>query len=260
MRIRLEPLLSLARTFPSKEQRTGSNEWDSSETLTEAMQAAQSSIQSLITHSESAWETTWPMPVLEDSDDEIDEGDNMDSESAKNIKKKSISVDKENSFEEWRDAVLNQWGRKVNDATGIVPKGGFKAFDTSVSAQMKGALSSGKQLERTRRVKESLSLLGTDTELYSGSSEMQFDDGEFYRTLLREIIETGDAPGGALRYAQLSKQGKVKRKRTFPSKTRINYEVHEKMVGFLPSVPQPDPGPVDEIIANLFGVYRKIQS
>ena len=38
-------------------------------------------------------------------------------------------------FDQWDDAVLNEWGRKVDDAGGVLPKDGFKTFDTFVSSQ-----------------------------------------------------------------------------------------------------------------------------
>lgn len=192
----------------------------------DAMQSAQNALRLLVSQSEAAWTASWP------SDDD------------------STDV----SFEKWRDAVLNHWGRKVDDASGLVPKAGFKVFDTSVSGQVKATLASGKHLDRTRRVRNPLPLLG-EIQLKAGLHDMHFDDGEFYRALLREIIETGDAPGGGLRYAQLSKQGGIKKKRNvaYVKSKRLRYDVHEKMVGFLPPVPLPDPGPVDEIVLNLFG-------
>lgn len=226
MRIRLEPLMNLVRSFPSSEQRAKSKDWAKTDDMAEAYQSSLNGLQSLVSHMEMAWNGSWP----DFSDDASDK-----------------------KFEKWRDAVLDQWGRKVEEASGVVPKDGFKAFDTSVSSQIKAALKSGKQLERTQRVREPIALLG-GIELEAGSHEMQYDDREFYRTLLREIIETGDAPGGGLRYAQLSKQGRVKKKKRGISKgKRVKYDIHDKMVGFLAPVPLPDPGPIDEIIANLFG-------
>lgn len=225
-RIRLEPLISLSRTFPSSGQRSSGDAWSTTE-VSSASQETLNSMQSLVDQSEAALTASWPT----DQD-----------------------KTKHKDFEKWRDSVLNHWGRKVADASGDIPKGGFMAFDTSVTAQMKAALASGKHLERTQRVRESLTLLDGHS-LEPGLCESYFDDGEFYRTLLREIIESGEAPGGGLRYAQLSKSGRVKKKRgiSFAKGKRIKYDVHEKMVGFLPSIPLPDPGPVDEIITNLFG-------
>lgn len=228
-RIRLEPLLSIVRCFPSSGQRNADDGegWPSSEDVSKATNETISALEGLITGTEAALTASWPA-----ESETLDDG----------------------SFERWRDSILNQWGRKVNDASGTMPKGGFKAFDTSITAQMRAAIATGKQLERTRRVKDEIAMLNGHV-LEPGSHNIHFDDGEFYRTLLREIIEGGDAPGGGLRYAQLSKIGRIRKKKdlSYTKGKRIKYDVHEKMVGFLTPVPLPDPGPVDEIVANLFG-------
>lgn len=189
---------------------------------------AESALQSLCGEVDSAWRTSWSA-----EDDSVSDS----------------------QFAQWRDSILDRWGEKVNEAAGIVPKGGFKSFDATVSAQMKASLATGKHLQRTRRVKESFPLIGCEVEMEQGPNDFHFDDGDFYRTLLREIIESGDGPGGGLRYAQLSKSGKVKKKRdrSFAKGRRLKYDVHEKLVGFLEPVPMPDPGPLDEILAALFG-------
>lgn len=192
------------------------------------MKEAEGAVAALLKQADKAWVSSWPSGQGNLSD-----------------------VD----FEKWRDAALDRWGTKVNEASGIVPKGGFKTIDTTVSAQLKASLASGKHLSRTRRVKERIVLLGNDLEMCEGMNSIQFDDGDFYRTLLREIIESGDGAGGGLRYAQLSKAGKVKKKRdrSFAKGRRLKYEIHEKLVGFLAPVPLPDPGPLDEIVAAMFG-------
>lgn len=158
-------------------------------------------------------------------------------------------------FEKWRNTVLDHWGSKVDEASGAVPKGGFKTIDTTVSAQVKASLASGKHLAKTQRVRESFSLLGDGLEMLQGSNELEYDDGDFYRILLREIIESGEAAGGGLQYSKLSKGGKVKKKRdrSYAKGRRLKYDVHEKLVGFLAPIPLPDGGPVDEIVAALFG-------
>lgn len=227
LRIRLEPLMNIARSFPTQVQRNAASSWNSSEKLKSAEQDAESALSTLLGHLNSVFRNSWPC-------------------------RKSGGTDSD--FDLWRDSTLDLWGRKVSDASGVVPKGGFKAFDTSVTAQMRATLSTGKILNRTREVKQPILLVG-GIELPSGHHEFQYDDSEFYRTLLRDIIESGDAPGGGLRYAQLSKEGRTRKKRdlSMVKGKRINYQVHEKMVGFLPPVPLPDPGPLDEILTNLFG-------
>ena len=219
--------MSLARVFPNLEQRKQSAAWEDSEELLKALSSTESALASLCSQAEKAFTFAWPSEEEEDNPEE---------------------------FTAWRNNTIDEWGKRVNEAEGIVPKGGFKAIDTSVSAQIKAALASGKHLSRSRRVREAMHLIG-DIELKQGNHEMQYDDGEFYRTLLRDIIESGDAAGGGLRYAQLSKGGRIKKKRdtSFAKGKRLKYDVHEKLVGFLTPMPMPDPGPVDEIIASLFG-------
>lgn len=251
MRIKLEPLMTLARSFPTAEQRTSCETWEPSEDLTESLSRAESALASLVSHSESAWASSWPHgrdAVGSGEDSEISEDDEDTAE------KSNGAVPSDDRFDEWRGAVLNHWGRKVSDASGEMPKDGFKAFDTSITGQMRGALRSGKYVERTRRVREEMTLLG-GVEVGVGTHDFHFDDGELYRVLLREIIEGGDASGGGLRYAQLSKGGNMKKKRdqTFAKGKRLKYDVHDKLIGFLAPVPLPDPGPLDEIVTNLFG-------
>ena len=159
------------------------------------------------------------------------------------------------AYTSWRDSVLDKWGRKVSEAEGLTPKGGFKVIDTSISGQLRAALESGKHERKSCRVRAEVELLGGVSVLKEGNNELQFDDCDLYRSLLQEIIESGDGDGGALRHAQLAKTGKVKKKidRSGSKGRKLRYVVHEKLVGFLAPVPLPDPGPVDEILAGLFG-------
>lgn len=219
--------MTLARSFPDAGQRESSKFWETFDQLKDTHQLdTEDAIKNLLSLLETSWSESWPSKDNQTSDAD---------------------------FEQWRDSVLNTWGRKINDASGSALKGTFKAFDTSVSAQMRAALASGKHLERTRRVKQAIQLLG-GSELYPGIHGSQFDDSEFYRMLLREVIESGDHPGGGLQHAKLSREGRSKKKKDVSSYKgkRVNYSVHEKMVGFMPGVPLPDPGPLDEILANLF--------
>lgn len=233
-RIRIEAMMAIARTFPDQAQRENCDTLWTGDEVEEELNNAQSALARVENETNLNWRSSWAHGGSKGSDAE---------------------------FEKWRDSVLNHWGKKVNEASGLVPKGGFKAFDTSVTAQMNASLASGKHINRTRRVKEAIDLIG-GVELPEGTHEIHFDDGELYRTLLREIIESGDGTGGGLRYAQLSKSGKVKKKvsRGFAKGKRLRYDVHEKLVGFLAPIPLPDPGPVDEIIASLFGKRGTVTS
>lgn len=235
LRIRMQSLVSMARQFPDSSLRRDCPSWSPDDVLDEALKTAETSLSSLSKQSGKTFFATW-LPSEEKGSDK--------------------------DFERWRDGILDHWGAKVDEASGAVRKGGFKSIDTTVSAQVKASLGSGKHLAKARRVRESLPMLGDDLEMKEGSNEAEYDDGEFYRTLLREIIESGEALGGGLRYSRLSKEGKVKKKRdrSFAKGRRLKYDVHEKLVGFLAPVPLPDPGPVDEIVAALFGQRGRVHA
>lgn len=219
--------MNLARSFPSRDQRKDVPSWKPDEALTSSRKEAEDALKTLIESLDSVWQASWPSSDISE---------------------------KGSSFQQWCDSVLDLWGRKVSDALGTMPQGGFKAFNTSVTAQIRAALSTGKNLSRTKHVKQTIPLVG-GLELPAGDHALQFDDSEFYRTLLRDIIESGDAAGGGLRYAQLTREGRTRKKRdlSLAKGKRINFKIHEKMVGFLPPVPMSDPGPLDEILTNLFG-------
>lgn len=233
LRIRLEPLVALARKFPTKEQRAECDVWQSNEELEAARAEAFKALAVLLNELDKSLNTSWP------HDEE----------------------DTDNEFDKWRDDVLDHWGKKINQATGKEPKEGYKTIDTSVSAHMKATLASGKHLKKSRRVSQAFELIG-DIEVTDGLNEQHYDDGDLYRILLREVIESGEGEGGGLRYAQLSKGGKVKKKRDrlLAKGRRLKYDVHDKLIGFLTPLPLPDPGPLDEIVAAMFGKRGTVQA
>jgi hypothetical protein len=156
----------------------------------------------------------------------------------------------------WQDRTLDCWAADSAHAAGA-PAASFKAIDVRPSAQIRQVLATGRHLGKARKLRAPLRLL--DGEELSGVAPAHYDDGELYRALLREIIDSGDAPGGGLRYAQLSRSGRVRRKvdRRANKGRKLRYVTHEKLVGFLAPIPLPDPGPVDEIIAALFGASTR---
>lgn len=219
--------MALARRFPHKNDRTGIETWNSSKELDAARSDALNELSSLEEKMQEALEAAWP------SEEEEDQPGN---------------------FDDWRNQIMDEWGRKINVATGKEPTDGFKSMDNSVSAHMKAALESGKHLQKSRRVHQAIAMVGGE-EMGESVNEEHFNDGELYRILLREIIDSGAGEGGGLRHAQLSKSSKIKKKRDrkLAKGRRLNYDVHEKLVGFMAPIPLPDPGPLDEIIAAMFG-------
>jgi Apoptosis-antagonizing transcription factor, C-terminal len=155
----------------------------------------------------------------------------------------------------WQARTLDDWAASSATATATPA---FKAIDTRPSAQLRVALDTGRHLERARKLRATLPLID-GSQLAPGvaaaAAAVHYDDGELYRALLREVIDSGDAPGGGLRYALLARTGRVRKKvdRRANKGRKLRYVTHEKLVGFLAPVPLPHPGPVDEIIAGLFG-------
>eukprot|EP00177_Eucheuma_denticulatum_P006276 GFKZ01011448.1.p1 GENE.GFKZ01011448.1~~GFKZ01011448.1.p1 ORF type:complete len:236 (+),score=52.75 GFKZ01011448.1:1056-1763(+) len=226
MRIRLEPLVALARKFPVSEHR---KDWDGAEELQELETSVLAALESMEENARRTWASSWPRHEEEEKEENGD-------------------------FERWRDEVMDQWGKKIGEATGKIPKGGYKTIDDSMSGHMKAAFSSGKHLKKSQRIRERMNMVGGG-ELEEGLNEEMYDDGDLYRVLLREIIESGEGGGGGLRYARLSKSGKVKKKRDrlLAKGRRLKYDVQDKLVGFVTPVPLPEPGPLDEIVAAMFG-------
>lgn len=162
-------------------------------------------------------------------------------------------------------------------AAGATPTvASFKAIDARPSAQIARSLATGKHLSRARRVRADIPLHNGGV-LAAGACTTNiashYDDGELYRALLREVVEAlpattpgkahrGDSGiavcGTGLRYAQLAKTGRVRKKidRKANKGRRLRYVEHPKIVGFLAPTPLADPGPVDEIVSGLFGKLR----
>jgi Apoptosis-antagonizing transcription factor, C-terminal len=249
LRIRLEPAIELARGFPQASS-TGC-----ASLSTEAGRAV-SSLKSLAAAFDAAADMFMGTPgrdaVMDESDDEVERG----AELPELVRARSLPT---MDPEVWRNGVLDAWAVNIQSMpsaprTGVDGKVSFKAIDNRPSAQMRTILQSGKHLERCHKIKGAIILLENTVEL-AGSHPRHYDDGELYRSLLREVIESGDAPGGGLRYAQLSRSGRVRKKidRRASKGRKLRYVVHEKLVGFLAPIPLPNPGPIDAIVAALFG-------
>lgn len=152
----------------------------------------------------------------------------------------------------WQTRALDNWAAHTA-ASSAAPT--LRAADTRPSAAVRRALDAGTHLRRARRLRAPLHLLDGVEVAATPAHPPHFDDGELYRGLLRDVIDAGDAPGGGLRYAQLAREGRVRKpKDRRASKGRkLRYVTHEKLVGFVAPTPLPHPGPVDEILAALFG-------
>lgn len=176
-------------------------------------------------------------------------------------KDREATKSKSSSMESWCLSVLDDWAHRIQTLPGARLNSrssvSFKTIDNRPSTQIRTVLGTGKHLEKSRKVRGKLELLGSgnDEEAVEGSSIRHYDDGDIYRALLREVIESGDAPGGGLQFARLARSGRVRKivDRKASKGRKLRYVTHEKLVGFLAPAPMPDPGPVDQILASLFG-------
>lgn len=163
----------------------------------------------------------------------------------------SVDDDSQKAVDAWRDNVLDLWGRKVSEAEGLTPKGGFKVIDTSVSGQLRMRLERGEHLAKSKQAPKSSNRPGES----KPASDVDVYDRSLFRSLLHEVIEGGDAEAEALKQEQLAKTASAKRSYDWKLSKgkKLKNVVFDKLVGFLAPVPLPDPGPVNEILAALFG-------
>lgn len=228
MRIRLEPAIELARHFtPFASPADGGNTagHDRDKKPSEEAEASAAALEALASKLDAVADT-----VMQSS--------------------AGSSSDVEEDASAWQYKLLDEWAASSISQT-KTPS--FKTIDTRPSAQVASNVESGRHLQRARKVRVPFELYdGTEG---SGVMAAHYDDGELYRALLREVIDSGDAPGGGLRYAQLARSGRVRKKvdRRANKGRKLRYVTYDKLVGFLAPVPLPDPGPVNEIVAALFG-------
>ncbi|KAK9841761.1 hypothetical protein WJX81_001171 [Elliptochloris bilobata] len=176
----------------------------------------------------------------------------------------------------FRDAALDRWHRKaLLAAGGGVQRGGLKALDQAVSAQVAALLRdpvrarARSQLPRAQAPRplcqpadlapgEVPGDAGAGNEADAPAEERvaeTYDDSEFYQQLLKEFLE-GSAAAGA-RVQSLSQGGKKRRKqvdRRASKGRKLRYHVHEKLVNFVaPRPPAAEPAFATQLFANLFG-------
>jgi protein AATF/BFR2 len=243
IRIRLEPAMEVARCFPEP---STSGEFAPAEVT-----RAAASLKSLA----AALDASADLLMGEPGKD-VDLGrDSRDVDDDATVAESAPKIGPES----WRQGILDSWALRVQSMPGAFrtnanTKISFKVVDNRPSAQIRTILQGGKHLERCHRIKGVVTHLESGKEL-TVSDSRHYDDGELYRSLLREVIESGNATGGSLRYAQLSRSGRVRKTvdRRASKGRKLRYVVHETLVGFLAPIPLPDPGPVDAIVSALFG-------
>lgn len=239
VRIKVEPAVAMARRFPV----------DVDDEIQEERATARLKLERLALVLENAAAT------LADNHDEHDPNDSDSSGEGSDSRNRTAPS-------EWRDLVVDSWYRKIR-SNALAPdakpaQASFKVIDDRPSAQIKLILDSKKYQDRCSKLREPIDMFPTqDGTIVQPTSETHYDDGELYRSMLRDIIDSDDASvvNAGLRHAELARSGRIRKKidRRASKGKKLRYVVHDKLVGFLAPQPMPDPGPVDEILNSLFG-------
>ncbi len=98
-----------------------------------------------------------------------------------------------------------------------------------------------------------------DTHLENYDEEI-FDDSDFYSKLLRELVENS-SKGSSMSVAMAGSDWLKKSKKKVDTKAskgrKVRYEVHAKLVSFMPASGFDLPKVSDELFGNLFGTRRQ---
>ncbi|KAJ2083675.1 rRNA-processing protein bfr2 [Coemansia sp. RSA 988] len=182
-------------------------------------------------------------------------------------------------FKPYRDESLEKWGNKIQASMGSVALKKFKAVNQGIVHQVNQAMSSSDRLiERTQLKRAEYKVIGKDDTKDESESETPaqvdahlkdtdpeiFDDSDFYKQLLRELIESrmvdsNDPMGGlGVRWAAVSQSSNIKKRKvdTKASKGRkVRYHVLEKLQNFMPPVPMGTwhEDMVNELFSSLLG-------
>lgn len=175
------------------------------------------------------------------------------------------------AFEPQHDAVITQWSRRANVLSGsALQRKQFKlsSLDQGVIEQVNTLLADREPLlKRTRRRRSQLRVFGEDAAATAeqAPSDEIFDDSDFYRNLLRELLESGGASGvsganvgAGLGRAEEKKRAKKRRRKEMERKASKGRKVrvgvlHPKLANFMgPTRPVESAIDADELFASLF--------
>jgi protein AATF/BFR2 len=154
------------------------------------------------------------------------------------------------ALESHRGAILTKWSRKVNASSGssALQAAKFKSLNQTAEVQVRSMLADMDRLvKRTRLNRSNVTILGQDLSVghQNGSNHLVendhiFDDTDFYRLLLKDLVDKRMADSGAaagLKWTAV----KTKVKKNVDTKAskgrRLRYHVQEKIQGF--DVPRP---------------------
>ncbi|XP_015924137.1 protein AATF [Parasteatoda tepidariorum] len=213
-------------------------------------------------------ESVEEMEIPSDSDEEhetqeVTEGEtNMKKGVKRKYKNENYSDILSKQFEiekAFRNSIIQKWDEKVRLSTGRMTQKSFNAFDNSAVKQIEQILQDRTRLIKRTQLKRSVyRVLGKPefSELKSNESNIEditskqdlllkdydpqiFDDDDFYRQLLKDIIQSksiGIDPSIVRKQMELQKiRNKMKRKvDTKASKGRkLRYDVHPKLVNYM---------------------------
>ncbi|KAJ2610666.1 rRNA-processing protein bfr2 [Coemansia sp. RSA 1365] len=182
-------------------------------------------------------------------------------------------------FKPYRDQSLEKWGNKIQASMGTLALKKFKAVNQGIVHQVNQAMASSDRLvERTQLKRAEYRVIGKDESKDKSESPSPaqvdahlkdtdpeiFDDEDFYKQLLRELIESrmvdsNDPMGGlGVRWAAVSQRSDTKKRKvdTKASKGRkVRYHVLEKLQNFMPPVPAGSwhEDMVNELFSSLLG-------
>ncbi|GBM87346.1 Protein AATF [Araneus ventricosus] len=207
--------------------------------------------------------------IPSDTEDEMEISNQSNEMEKKGVKRKNKTEDYENvlnkrfkSMIAYRNSVIQKWDEKTRIATGKTQKS-FTAFDNSALKQIEQNLQDKTRLVRRTQLKRSLyRVLGKPESVLKDSESLEheetsvskqdmllkdydpeiFDDDDFYRQILKDVIESksfGVDAAAIRKQMDIQKiRNKMKRKvDTKASKGRkLRYDVYPKLVNFLAQV------------------------
>lgn len=171
-------------------------------------------------------------------------------------------------FKTYETSVLTKWSQKVqaSSASSALNSSKFKALNQSSANQVSATLADMDRLvKRTRMNRNKVEILGEEKEMgdiqsKEGENYYVFDDSDFYRNLLKDLVDrrmvdSGNQNSSGVKWTAT----KAKVKRTMDTKAskgrRLRYHVQDKVQNF--AAPRPvftwEDDQIDELFAGLFG-------
>ncbi|XP_054707536.1 protein AATF-like isoform X2 [Uloborus diversus] len=213
------------------------------------------------------------------NDEEMEQSEMIVVSEKRTVKRKNkgndfdeILAKRHKSLLPYRNSVVQKWDEKTRLSTGRMTQKSFMAFDNSALKQIEQILQDKNRLIKRTQLKRSLyRVLGkpeiedSEESNRNDSSKQDlllkdydpeiFDDDDFYRQMLKDVIESksvGIDPAVLRKQMEIQKiRNKMKRKvDTKASKGRkLRYDVHQKLLNFM--APQPTSTISDEARENL---------